>query len=61
MDGGDWEVTVHGVAKSQTRLSDLTFDFIDTSKLEKPWSTGLGVKEENLIARKLTSPGQEVL
>ena len=22
MDGGAWQVTVHGVAKSQTRLSD---------------------------------------
>ena len=25
MDGGDWWTTVHGVAKSQTRLSDFTF------------------------------------
>ena len=25
MDGGAWRATVHGVAKSQTRLSDLTF------------------------------------
>ena len=24
MDGGAWLATVHGVAKSQTRLSDLT-------------------------------------
>ena len=24
MDGGAWRATVHGVAKSQTRLSDLT-------------------------------------
>ena len=27
MDGGAWWVAVHGVAKSQTRLSDLTFTF----------------------------------
>ena len=27
MDGGAWQVTVHGVAKSQTRLSDFTFTF----------------------------------
>ena len=27
MDGGAWWVTVHGVAKIQTRLSDLTFTF----------------------------------
>ena len=25
MDGGVWWATVHGVAKSQTRLSDFTF------------------------------------
>ena len=25
MDGGAWLTTVHGVAKSQTRLSDFTF------------------------------------
>ena len=25
MDGGAWRATVHGVAKSQTRLSDFTF------------------------------------
>ena len=27
MDGGTWQATVHGVAKSQTRLSDFTFTF----------------------------------
>ena len=25
MDGGTWKATVHGVAKSRTRLSDFTF------------------------------------
>ena len=25
MDGGAWQATVHGVAKSQTRLSDFPF------------------------------------
>ena len=25
MDGGAWQATVHGVSKSQTRLSDFTF------------------------------------
>ena len=28
MDGGAWEATVHGVAKSRTRLSDFTFTFL---------------------------------
>ena len=27
MDGRAWRATVHGVAKSQTRLSDFTFTF----------------------------------
>ena len=27
MDRGAWQVTVHGVAKSRTRLSDFTFTF----------------------------------
>ena len=27
MDGGAWRATVHGVAKSRTRLSDFTFIF----------------------------------
>ena len=27
MDGGAWYAAVHGVAKSRTRLSDLTFTF----------------------------------
>ena len=27
MDGGAWWATVHGVAKSQTRLSNFTFTF----------------------------------
>ena len=27
MDGGAWYATVHGVAKSQTRLSNFTFTF----------------------------------
>ena len=28
MDGGAWQATVHGVAKSWTRLSDFTFTFM---------------------------------
>ena len=27
MDGGPWKAAVHGVAKSQARLSDFTFTF----------------------------------
>ena len=37
-DGGAWEATVHGVAKSQTRLSDFTFTF-HFHALEKEMAT----------------------
>ena len=33
MDRGAWQVTVLGVAKSWTRLSDFTFTFLSDSKL----------------------------
>ena len=38
MDGGAWEAAVHGVAKSQTRLSDFTFTF-HFHALEKEMAT----------------------
>ena len=38
MDGGAWRATVHGVAKSQTRLSDFTFTF-HFRALEKEMAT----------------------
>ena len=38
MDGGAWWATVHGVSRSQTRLSDLTFTFHFHS-LEKEMAT----------------------
>ena len=38
MDGGAWRATVHGVAKSQTRLSDFTFTF-HFHALEKEMAT----------------------
>ena len=28
MDGGAWWATIHGVAKSRTRLTDFTFTFV---------------------------------
>ena len=39
MDEGAWQVTVHGVAKSWTRLSDFTF----TSPLEKETATNSSI------------------
>ena len=38
MDGGAWWAAAHGVAKSQTRLSDLTFTF-PFHALEKEMAT----------------------
>ena len=38
MDGGTWWATVHGVAKSRTRLSDFTFTF-QFYALEKEMAT----------------------
>ena len=38
MDGGAWLAAVHGVAKSQTRLSDFTFTF-HFHALEKEMAT----------------------
>jgi len=37
MDGGAWRPTVHGVAKSRTRLSDFTFTFTLYSNLKKSY------------------------
>ena len=42
MDGGAWEAAVHGVAKSQTRLSDFTFTF-HFHALEKEMATQASV------------------
>ena len=38
MEGGTWWATVHGVAKSQTGLSDFTFTF-HSHALEKEMAT----------------------
>ena len=38
MDGGAWRATVHGVAKSRTRLSDFTLTF-HFHALEKEMAT----------------------
>ena len=39
MDGGPWWATVHGVAKSRTRLSDFTFTFMSVKSFNPPNST----------------------
>ena len=42
MDGGTWWAAVHGVARSQTRLSNFTFTF-HFCALEKEMATHSGV------------------
>ena len=44
MDRGAWWATVHGVAKSQTRLSDFTFTIVHTEDAERDSSGGPGTK-----------------
>ena len=50
MDGRAWWATVHGVAKSQTRLSDFTFHF---HALEKEMAT-----LSNVLAWRIPGKGE---
>ena len=54
MDGGAWRATVHGVAKSQTRLSDFTFTF-HFHALEKEMAT-----HSSVLAWKIPGMGSLV-
>ena len=52
MDGGAWQATVHGVAKSQTRLSNFSFTFTFTLYLiQKGFPGGSVVKNPPVNAR----------
>ena len=46
MDGGAWGATVHGVAKSRTRLSDFTRSLILKSTVVQfnSWHPGAGIQ-----------------
>ena len=52
MDGGAWLVTVHGVSKGQTGLSDFTFTF-DFHALEKEIAT-----HSSILAWKIPWTGE---
>ena len=52
MDGGVWWAAVHGVAKSQTRLSDFTFTF-HFPALEKEMAT-----HSNVLAWRIPGTGE---
>ena len=52
MDGGAWKAAVHGVAKSQTRLSDFTFTF-HFQALEKEMAT-----HSSILAWRIPGTGE---
>ena len=52
MDGGSWWATVHGVAKSQTRLSDFTFT-VHFHALEKEMAT-----HSSVLALRIPGTGE---
>ena len=52
MDGGAWWATVHGVAKSQTRLSNFTFTF-HFPALEKEMAT-----HSSVLASRIPGTGE---
>ena len=52
MDGGAWWAAVHGVAKSQTRLSDFPFTFLFHA-LEKEMAT-----HSNVLAWRIPGTGE---
>jgi len=54
MDGGAWQAAVHGVAKSQARLSDFTFTF-HFHALEKEMGT-----HSSVLAWRIPGTGEPV-
>ena len=52
MDGGAWWAAVHGVAESQTRLSDFTFTF-HFHALEKEMAT-----HSSVLAWRISGTGE---
>ena len=52
MDGGTWQAAVHGVARSQTQLSDFTFTF-HFHALEKEMAT-----HSNTLAWRIPGTGE---
>ena len=63
MDGGAWKAAVHGVARSQTRLSDFTFTFhfhaLEKEMATHSWSgflPGESQEQRSLVGCRLGDP-----
>ena len=53
MDGGTWWATVHGVANSQTQLSDFTFTFsLYTQDANHGWTQALERASQMVLVEK---------
>ena len=53
MDGGTWWATVHGVANSQTQLSDFTFTFsLYTQDANHGWTQALERASQMVLVAK---------
>ena len=49
MDGGIWQATVHGGAKSRTQLSDFPFLSLHSSQGKKESMTGDPISEGQIV------------
>ena len=62
-----WQTAVHGVAKSQTRLSDFTFNPLQCSCLENPrdrgawWAAVYGVTQSQTQLKRLSSSSSSIV
>ena len=60
MDGGAWRATVHGVAKSRTRLSDFTFKLVkNLPAMQETQETGVrSLGQEDSLEEEMVTHSQ---
>ena len=56
MDGGPWWATVHGVAKSRTRLSELTNYYVQGTLLRALYASSQSSHLQNNITHLIKTP-----